>query len=401
LFSITAFALAAITLPLVLELALVTAGSLRWVTRRTRSAVPSNTPCKGPLYIVVPAHNEELLIRRTVESLASSADSDTRILVIAHNCSDQTSAIARAAGAEVIDLNESSGKGKGRALVEGFSHAMANGAVAVGVLDADSIADMNFVPTLRRALGASEALQCRYELSSSEFQESAVSGLQALAFRAMNVIRARGRSGFGLSCGIFGNGFAIRTEVLRQVPYGAFSIAEDLEYHVALVSAGKKVSYTEQTTVHGLGADGNAAIAQRSRWEGGRLRIAREKVSGLTVSVLRGRIRLAEPLLDLLCLPIALNVALLGILLALSFLANVPLLKTYALAACTLVAFHVFSAAFAAPKPLKSLNLLLRVPFYIVWKLALVPRVLVKSRTNAAWERSSRTVTQVPKQRIS
>jgi cellulose synthase/poly-beta-1,6-N-acetylglucosamine synthase-like glycosyltransferase len=215
--------------------------------------------------------------------------------------------------------------------------------------------------------------------------------LQALAFRAINTVRARGRSALGISCGIFGNGFAVRASVLQAVPYSAFSIAEDLEYHIALVRNGYRVVYTGDAEMTGAGASGRAAVAQRSRWEGGRLRVARESIFPLLGQVIRGRVRLFEPTLDLLSLPMAFAV----FLLLMCFLVPVLPLKLYAVAALCLLAFHVLIAITASPSPRSALNLLVRVPFYIVWKVALVPRILAKSRRNTTWDRSVRSASPV------
>ena len=79
-------------------------------------------------------------------------------------------------------------------------------------------------------------MQCRYEMESTT--DRANTRLSALAFRAFNVIRPRGRARLGFSAGILGNGFAISRAVLEAVPYDAFSVVEDLEYHLHLVMAG-------------------------------------------------------------------------------------------------------------------------------------------------------------------
>lgn len=380
---ILAIALAAVTLPLVLEILLVTLGLCFW--RRKAVKRRQAEEWDGLLYIVIPAHNEGLLIQRTLASVMAAADADTRVLVVAHNCEDATAELARESGVEVVELREGSGRGKGVALQNGFAYALQAGARAVCVVDADSTVSGSFVQAMRRALKKAPAVQCRSELESGP-GHSAAANLQALAFRAFNDIRGRGRAVWNLSCGLFGNGFALRAELLRSVPYAAFSIAEDLEYHIALVRQGVKVEYTTEGKVFGQGAAGAAAAAQRSRWEGGRLRVARENAASLLLQVLQGNLRLAEPLLDLLSLPLALGVA----LLAASLLVPVMPLRLYAAAALLLLASHVFAAVLASPAPGKALNILLRVPFYIVWKVALMPRVLHKSRRNAAWERSAR-----------
>jgi cellulose synthase/poly-beta-1,6-N-acetylglucosamine synthase-like glycosyltransferase len=300
--------LGAATLPLVLELALVTAGSM--LPRRKTAASAATSSDEYPLAVVIPAHNEELLVGRCVRSLRESAraSSAVKILVVAHNCTDSTAKEARGAGAEVLVYDDPAARGKGFALSHGFEHALAGRAEAVLVIDADSIVSPNLIPSVRAALAAStEAVQCRYEMESSTEKPS--SRLAALALRGFNVIRPRGRERLGLSAGIFGNGFALSRSLLSEVPYGAFSVVEDLEYHLTIVMKKKRVRFLEDAQVWAsLPASSEGETVQRSRWEGGRFHAARVWTLPLLAQVSRGRLRLAEPLFDVACLPMAYGV---------------------------------------------------------------------------------------------
>ena len=192
----------------------------------------------GDLAIIVPAHNEELLVAKCVDSLRAAAGDTARIFVVAHNCIDGTAARARAAGAEVLEYNDGNAVGKGFALRHGFEHALSHGADAVMVVDADSIVSPNTVSAVQSAFATgARVVQCRYEMFSTTERSS--TRLAALAFRGFNVIRPRGRERLGLSAGILGNGFAIARPVLEAIPYDAFSVVEDLEYHLHLVMAGE------------------------------------------------------------------------------------------------------------------------------------------------------------------
>lgn len=56
------------------------------------------------LAVIVPAHNEEMLIGPCVESILASAEANVPVYVIAHNCQDKTAERAREAGANVFRL---------------------------------------------------------------------------------------------------------------------------------------------------------------------------------------------------------------------------------------------------------------------------------------------------------
>ncbi len=59
-------------------------------------------PLRGEVVVLVPAHNEEACIANTLESLKRQSRRPDRIIVIADNCTDDTTGIAAAHGAEVI-----------------------------------------------------------------------------------------------------------------------------------------------------------------------------------------------------------------------------------------------------------------------------------------------------------
>jgi cellulose synthase/poly-beta-1,6-N-acetylglucosamine synthase-like glycosyltransferase len=386
LFTLAGALLLCVTLPLVLELLLVTSANLLPSGRGFNAGRDQTVPNSPALAIIVPAHNEELLVSRSVASLRAAATPATRIFVVAHNCVDSTAARAAEAGGEVLVFNDPSAKGKGFALRHGFQHALASGAGAVMVVDADSTVSAN---TVRAVLSAFESgarvVQCRYEMFSTTERSS--TRLAALAFRGFNVIRPRGRERLGFSAGILGNGFAIVAQVLKAIPYDAFSVVEDLEYHLHLVMAGERVRYIEDALISADFPESRAGeTVQRSRWEGGRLHTARVWALPLIGKVLGGRLRLLEPLCDLTGLPMAYGVF--ALLLALCL----PLawLRWYAAVSLGIVLAHVLAAAWAGPDFLKTLKLLALTPVYILRKLWMIPGVLRGSSSKAAWVRTER-----------
>ena len=254
------------------------------------------------------------------------------------------------------------------------------------MIDADSVIDLGLIETVRRRLLAgTRAMQCRYEVSSS--QDSRRTKLTTLAFHAFNVIRPRGRARLGLSAGILGNGFALHRDVLSAFPYNAHSIVEDLEYHLTLVRANIRVEFIDTAVVHGeMPVTSKSAKTQRARWEGGRLRVMKQWAPRLLADVLRGRVRLIEPLLDLLALPISSEVTLLLVAACLP----VAWLRLYVLGAFAVLLFHVTAAAVSGPGLWETMKALSNVPGYILWKLWIFPEIWRTSRANAAWVRTER-----------
>src|ERR1051326_6331106 len=92
---------------------------LAFVGRKRNTTGYSFSPSPRTRFLIlVPAHNEEQSIGRTVTSIkANDYPKDLfQTVVIADNCTDGTDAQAKAAGAEVWVRNDVLNKGKGQAL---------------------------------------------------------------------------------------------------------------------------------------------------------------------------------------------------------------------------------------------------------------------------------------------
>ncbi len=214
-----AAAMAMLTAPLLADLAVCIAGNLR----RGGKAHAAKTR-EIRLAVVVPAHDEEAMIARTVQSLLAAGGTPSLphlagdcaatartvpitvpVIVVAHNCTDRTAAVAAAAGARAVELNNVEMRGKAEALRCGFEVARDAGANAFLVVDADSVASPNLTAATRTALerGAA-ATQCRYELElPASRPATSLERLRVLAFRGINVLRARGTRQPGLLRGSF------------------------------------------------------------------------------------------------------------------------------------------------------------------------------------------------------
>jgi cellulose synthase/poly-beta-1,6-N-acetylglucosamine synthase-like glycosyltransferase len=383
-FTTAAIAILILTGPLLIELAILTLAS--FFDADEEGAGPARETAAVRLAVIVPAHNEEGLVGRCVRSVLAAAQQSASVLVIAHNCSDNTAREAQEAGARTLILNDPNRRGKGAALSYGFSVAMAEGFDGVLVVDADSVVSPNICEAVKSRFAAgAAAVQCRDEIRNAA--PGIKSELMGLAFLAMNVVRPRGRKRLGLSAGLFGNGFGLSRAALEKVPYAAHSTTEDLEYHLELVLAGQRSVFINHAGVVSEAPDtSTGSSTQRARWEGGRLRMTLRWAPRLLSQVAQGRVRLLEPLLDLFSLPLAFEVALLvaGLCLPVSWL------RIYAACGLAAILVHVMAAAASGPHMWKSMRVLAASPVYILWKLTLIPRILQNSRAGSSWVRTQR-----------
>ncbi|HEX4211165.1 MAG TPA: glycosyltransferase family 2 protein, partial [Candidatus Binataceae bacterium] len=301
------------SLPGTIELALLTfAGILP-----ARKQLPLRGVQRLPidkLAVVIPAHDEAENIAAAVTSVAGCEIQPLivrfAIVVIADNCTDDTAKIALNAGARVIERTDETLRGKGYALQYGFDRLGGEGFNAFLIVDADTVVEPNLLIEIIGPLESGAGVQTRYGVLNPE--ASIRTRLMNTALMAVNVLRPRGRDRLGLSAGILGNGFALTSATLAAVPYDAHSVVEDLEYSLRIVRSGHRIAFADGTTVRGImPAAGRGVETQRTRWEGGRLRMILQNVPRLAQEILTGKPALIEPLLDLLLLPLAFHVILL------------------------------------------------------------------------------------------
>lgn len=345
--------------------------------------------------IVIPAHDEELGLPATLESLrALDYPTDRcRILVVADNCSDGTADVAREAGAVVLERRDACHRGKGYALVHAFEAVEKDGvADAVVVLDADSIASPNLLRAVAQRMDdGAVAVQARYGVRNPD--ASWRTRLMVLAFTLFHDVRSLGRERLGLSVGLRGNGMAFTRALLRRVPPAAFSVVEDVEYGLALGEAGIRVHYIQEAHVLGeMTSSGGAATSQRRRWERGRAELARARAPRLLLGgILRRDLVLVDLAVDLLLPPLSTTA-----LLAAG--GTTAALLWYGLLDGSIATVFpwLVSTAFLALYVLRGLLLsgvgprgfftLLWAPIYIVWKLGL----LRGAHRSNSWVRTTR-----------
>lgn len=344
--------------------------------------------------VIVPAHNEESGIARTVQSLRRidwPADG-FRVWVVADNCTDATAVAAQAAGARVLTRSDAALRGKGYALTFGFRASLEEGwAQAIVVVDADAEVSANLLEAFAaRIEGGASAVQAHYGILNP--WASWRTQLITIAKGAFHIVRSRARERLGVSCGVRGNGWCVTHELLRAVPYASYSLTEDLEYGIELGMAGYRVAYADEAHSNAdMVSSETIARKQRQRWEQGRFDLVRNRTLPLLAAGLRRPSAICLDLaLDLLVLPlsyVALNLALLivpGALLGLIY-PELWIAAAWGLACGVLLAAHVLRGWQVSGIGLRGLAALLRVPGFLVWKI-----LLMFGRKSESWVKTER-----------
>ena len=345
--------------------------------------------------VIVPAHDEAAVIARSLASLRELdwPPEQFRMIVVADNCRDDTAAIARAAGARVLRRQDALHRGKGYALQFAFELSdRERWADAVVVVDADSQVSANLLEAFgaRIERGAC-AIQARYGVLNPH--ASWRTRLMAIAQGSFHVVRSRARERLGVSCGIRGNGWCVTHTALESVPYGAFSLAEDLEYGIDLGLADFRVHYADEAYVLGEAASSSAnATQQRQRWEQGRNDLRRHRTLELLAAAIRRPSRVCLDLaLDLLVPSlsrIALMVAalVLGAALASWVSPHSGPLLWLGLACAGVLSLYVLRGWYVSGTGATGLLDLARAPVFVLWKAA----VMARAHGAREWMRTER-----------
>jgi cellulose synthase/poly-beta-1,6-N-acetylglucosamine synthase-like glycosyltransferase len=324
--------------------------------------------------IVIPAHNEEAVIARTIGAILAQTSGTYPLLVVAHNCTDRTADLARTAGARVIVRQEPERRGKGFALAAAREALDTDRPAVVIVLDADCRIDRPSLDALARTAAASGRACQAVNLLTPDLGSSPLVQISTFAFMIKNLIRQRGLQRLADRAHLTGTGMALPWGLFSDANLGGSNIVEDLALGLELGGTASRPMLVTGATVWSPPASARGTLVQRERWEGGYLVTAfRLAQKMLGQSIRRRDLRGLSAGLDLSIPPLALLIALDGAALILAMLfvlagggdwAALILLDAGMVAAVAVaLAWIIEGRKFASP------STILRLPFYVMWKL--------------------------------
>lgn len=358
--------------------------------------LPSRATLRGQrrrVAVLIPAHNESTVIVGTIDRLLSQLQDRDRLIVVADNCTDDTSEIARMAGAEVVERTDPSNRGKGFALDAGVRFIESDPTDVVIVFDADCDAMPGMVEELARAVdGSGRPIQA---LNLMRFAPN--SGPEAMvsmfAFLVKNWVRARAAQRLAVPVLLSGTGMAFPWEIIRTASIANGEIVEDLALGLKLIRQGIGPQFCERAQVWSqFPTSHGAAVSQRTRWEHGYLNTMLNYVPGLMSQACTGRIKLFLVALDLAVPPLSLLVLLSALASAILFLTAlwtgfwIPF--WILMGAGLFAAIGVSLAWWRFARELIPAKMLASIPRYVVGKISIYRRFIGNRQTQ--WVRTQR-----------
>ncbi|MGB6488158.1 MAG: glycosyltransferase family 2 protein, partial [Steroidobacteraceae bacterium] len=210
---------------------------------------PERALARPQLAVVIPAHNEAAGIRATIESLIPQLQSGDRVVVVADNCTDDTAAVALAAGTEVVTRHDPVYRGKGYALDFGVRYLERDPPAVVLIVDADCHAAPGSVDRLARLCAQTgRPVQALYLLHAPP---GAGVKLRIAEFATVlkNHVRPLGLHRLGLPCQLSGTGMAFPWTCIRGATLATGHIVEDLKLGLELAGAGHPALFCPEVCV--------------------------------------------------------------------------------------------------------------------------------------------------------
>ncbi len=376
---------------------------LRHIARTAATDVPLVLPVYRHVTVIVPAHDEELVIADTLRSLVEQRYDPDRftVLVVADNCTDRTAAIARSFSAMVWERTNDVERGKGYALAWAVEKLLAEPepSDAFFIVDADTQVAPDFLSLLSQRLFERQddqgrcALQGRYGvLNKNEGWRAALMGA---AFDLVNHVRPLGADTLGFSVDLKGNGMGFTRAVFEQAAWSGRSITEDLDYGLDLLEKhGVSVGYVPEAGVLAqMPTSARQAASQRDRWERGRR---------IWAGIRRADLSLFEAGLRLLVPPLAELVALCT---AWSLVTGLGVVSRFVAGSGYLwmllgtliwgsLLAYLLGGLRSAGATREAYSALLYAPGYAIWKFAsyVINRLNARRSAKEEWVRTTRNV---------
>lgn len=257
-----------------------------------KKEIKNYTP-KNKFAMIIAAHNEEVVIGRLVESIKKQEYPKELydIFVIADNCTDKTAEVARKSGARVFERVEKDKRGKGYALEWMFAKLfkMKEQYDAVCIFDADNLVHKDFLKEINSKMQEGYKVVQGY-IDSKNPDDSWIATSYSIAFWSQNRMFQLARNNVGFSNQIGGTGFAIDTDTLKKLGWGAMCLTEDLEFTCKLVLNGEKVGWAHDARIYDeKPLRLKASWVQRRRWMQGFTDVATRYFWKLTKKAIKER----------------------------------------------------------------------------------------------------------------
>lgn len=215
----------------------------------TRKAPKAEAKKNHKFAVMIAARNESAVISDLLGSIKMQnyPQELIDIYVIADNCTDDTAAIARNAGATVFTRFNSEQVGKGYALDYGLKSIWkefpGKGYEAYFVFDADNVLDVNYFREMNATFDGGAKASTSYR-NSKNFDSNWISAGYGIWFLREAKFLNQARLTLNTSCAVSGTGFFIAADILENAGGWKWHLlTEDIEFSASSITDGIRIAY--------------------------------------------------------------------------------------------------------------------------------------------------------------
>lgn len=242
--------------------------------RKNRIGKPANPPFFS---IIIPAHNEEKVIKDIITDFLNQSYPLFEIIVVCHNCEDRTYEVAHSIKDERVKVIELKTSQSGKALALNEALKYASGDIVVQ-MDADNRVGSDFFWKALPYFADPEVQAIQVRLATKNADFNLITKCQQLEYDLFGMPFWEGRGALGLSCTIGGTGVIIRKGILEEVKGWENELIEDFDLYCKLIQKGIKVIYAPDVECFDEKPPyWSALITQRARWIRGHLRLINKR----------------------------------------------------------------------------------------------------------------------------
>jgi cellulose synthase/poly-beta-1,6-N-acetylglucosamine synthase-like glycosyltransferase len=229
-------------------------------------------PPRTRFSVLIPAHNEELVIADLVANLLAMdyPRELVEVFVICDHCTDRTAQMAQEAGAVALVREGKGARGKGAALDWGLNQVLElrgrDHFDAFCVFDSDNRVATSFMRVMNNHLLAGHQALQSY-LDTKNPGTNWITRVLRVEQRATNFLWHGGKVRWGLGNYMIGTGMCIKASLMAEAGWKVRSLTEDLEMTIKLALRGVRIWWVEETRVFDESPSNLKVIwYQRQRW---------------------------------------------------------------------------------------------------------------------------------------
>jgi cellulose synthase/poly-beta-1,6-N-acetylglucosamine synthase-like glycosyltransferase len=228
--------------------------------------------------IILPCRNEAAVISNAIKQALNQTYENLEVIVVAHNCIDNTAQIARQHQDPKLKILELTTQETGKGLGLKYAAQFAKGDVIV-YFDTDSIIPKEYVEKIINAMYSKGYDVVQGKIVGANADYNKLSYLQHMENQLYLTFFWGGKQKLGLPSGLGGTGVAIRKQALEKIGGFRNVLVEDFDLCVRAQLEDFKVGYCKDAVIYDEKVPYfDMLIRQRSRWMAGHFQLTEDLI---------------------------------------------------------------------------------------------------------------------------